>query len=440
MRKDNMKILSVLALAFFSTFVCFSEQATPNTNDAIVVVDVSNGCFHHHGGKHELLLETDHYHCESLSVSTQEVENIRNMILNSSTKKQELLTFLGITETWFQQNRERLVMEALKSHWKNKYTTFESLPHAAQNVTDYEGITDLVTRELAGGDEIGSTTEVEFSVTFPGSPHLKIYSYAERPGMLPLHVTYGTNTWKTYDPSISAQLQKLALMTGPNYRHLNIMSEYGNEGWNPDKYNTVLEDGLDAILCEEAYKTMPGYEAIKDKIEITKPSSGYLINMEPRSMILTLIVKNKSYIDRVWYWAHITDDGEPKDSWDDIMQLIDAADQKMKDHDWLLKWRNQSPNRHIQLLLSGGEPIIGSKSFENDALKRIKRERTPNFMLYLRKGNSVWGRVFVGSKDDAVTLYNWKKSKTEPWLDSANFPVGSTKYALISPEGNVSIK
>jgi hypothetical protein len=432
--------ISILALVIFSTVECFAEPTTSNTNDAIIVEDVSSGCFHHFGGSHKLLLEKDHYHCGSLRVSTQEVANIRSMILNSSTNKQELLNYLGVTETWYQHNHERLVMDALKSHWKNKYPTFESLPPAAQNAIDYEGISDLVTRELAGGDEIGSTTEVEFSVTFPGSPELKICSFAERPGMLPLHVSYGTNTWKTYDPRISVELQKFALMTAPNYRHLNMMGEYGNEGWKPDKYNTVLEDRLDAILCEETYKAMPGYESILDTIEITRPSSGYLINMEPRSMILTLIVKNKSYIDRVWYWAHITDDGEPKDSWNNILELIDSADQAIKDHAWLLEWRKQSPDRHIELLVSGGEPIIGSKSFEDDAMKRIRRERKPNFMLYLRRGNFVVGKVFVSSIDNSVTLSRWRKSKTEPWLDSADFPIGSTKYALISPEGGVTIK
>lgn len=435
-----MNTIPILILAFCSTVVCFAEQHAPSSNDAIVVVDVSSGCFHHDGGKHELLLEADHYHYKSLSVSTQEVENIRNMILNSSTNKQELLTFLGVTETWFQQNNEQLVMGALKSHWGKKYPTFESLPAAAQTVIDFEGIIDMVTSELAGGDRIGSTTEVGFSVTFPGTSQLKVHSYAERPGMLPLHVTYGTNTWRTYDPRISVELQKFALLTSPNYWNLNIKGKYRNEGWKPPEHNNMLEDKLDFILCKETYTAMQGYEAIRDTIEITRSISGDLINMEPRSMILTLNVKNKSHIDRVSCWVHITDDGSPKDSWNAILEVIDAADLILQKHNWLLKWRNQSPKRHISMAISGEKPLIGSKSFENVALKRLKHERNPDFEINLRKGNSNAGEIFFGYQDDSVALQCWKKSKTEPWLDCAYFPIGSTQYALITPEGDVTIK
>ena len=79
-------------------------------------------------------------------------------------------------------------------------------------------------------------------------------------------------------------------------------------------------------------------------------------------------------------------------------------------------------------------------TFENKVLKRIKRERNPEFMLYLRGENGVAGEVFLGNQDDSVTLYRWKKNKTEPWLDCADFPIGSTNYALVSPEGDVTIK
>lgn len=426
-----------VSLLFSLTLILSVARANlPQTNFAIQVIDRSAGCFHHEDASRDFFFDGAEYRSNKQRVSVGDVDNIKQMIIHSSTNKQDVLTFLGITEDWFKQNHERLALDSLKPWWKLKYPTFESLPPAARNSLEFESVTRLILDELAEGDSLPSTTSVGFSVSFPGEPSLRISSSAERAGMLPLHVTYGEKIWKTYDPKISIALRSFASINGPNFIHLYRIEKLAEDGWKPSQHNQALSDKLDEILCETTYSAMTGYESAKKNMRITHYHSGH-INSEPLSMHLTIDILGKSHIDRAWCWVHLTPEGNTKDSWEDIMSLVDATDEALIPHPWLLEWRNRSPKRHLELQISGGKPLLCSKIFVNTAVKNILTIQQPEQLIYLRKGNGVTGKVYLTPKNDSVVLYDWRKSEAEPWLDAADFPIGSDKYAVISPMGKI---
>lgn len=447
-----------LSIIIWSCCILTANQTIAAANE-IIVIDRSNGCFHHENASQRFISDGESYRSGNLSVSTQKVAVVKDMILHSSTNQQILLTYLGITEEWFQQNRERMIRSVLSSHWNRKYSTFAELPSEVRNLIDYTGITNMITEGIAG-ENLEITTSVKFSVTFPEIPPLTVSTDAKRPGMLPLRVTHGTKKWDTYDPNISAVLQQFSSPDGPSHDLLNMQAIYGEIGWTPSMLTWSWRHELDEILSIDAYQSTPGYNDVKDIIEVTKADSGH-INMEPLSLHLSINILEHEVIDEIWCWLHLNKNGEPKNTWIDILELHEAADNILKKHTWITRWKNDGENRHIELQISGDHAYTGDdvKRDARPKWKRAKLKGKPEFEIYLRDNGRVAGTIFAGTKADSVLLHRWKSNQRlkksdsslestlakldktpnprDAWLDSADIPFGQKYYAVISPIGKI---
>lgn len=420
-----------------STVISVAISHAESAQSVIRVEDSSVGCFHHNDTSQNFVLVNGAYVSGEQTIPSEEVERIQDLILSAPTNSFTLLASAGITTEWISQHRSGLIWDAVPDHWKNRYGAFTNLPQSVQAEISTPLLEDLLREFLAGGNGIDSTTTESISIIFPGSSELTISSSAERPGKLPFKVQYDGREWNIYSFEVAKALQQFTKYNSPNRWTLDFQLHWEKGDLLKKIIERKLERPIDESISRTVFPEIPGFENVKPVFEISKPHTG-TFNMEPLALVMTVKILQEAAIDEIWCWIHLSEKGEPLQDWNTMHALYEKASKLTNTHTWLNDWKNSGVNRRIQLTMAGEDAHIGIY-FERDGLPAwefMGLEGEPEYVIYLREGNSVKASLYLGADEERGLLLNCRKNKADDhWLDKLSYPHSTRSYILVKPSG-----
>lgn len=401
----TLSTLAFLATAFLPLTPTFAERPP----DTIYVSDEAESSWEYQLEEHEFKRQGDVYVHLDQRIPVQQIEELRQQILAAPKDKSKLLSSLGITPEKVAAKRHSIFAAALPEHWRNKDGSLPPFPQSFEKELSHEKLAPFLLEMIAGGDKLASSTDIELSVTLPGTPTIKLQSLAERPGLLPFTVTSNDKQWRIYDPTIAKQLQILLPESSPNYYLLDAKKYWENLGAEDPEVSWLYRDIVDKHFSKKAYQRANGYANSQDLFKVKDTNSGW-INGEPLSIHFDILVPQHKSIAEIWWWMHLTDKGEPKNSWLDLIKIYEEADEVAAKQPWLKTWLKGNKNRRLELIVAGTTPNFGNHMKEKGEpnWKKANLHGEPKFAIFLREGGSVRGTAYFNGDSPHMLITDLK--------------------------------
>ncbi|MCP4248003.1 MAG: hypothetical protein GY778_13225 [bacterium] len=176
------------------------------------------------------------------SIPVRYVEAVREIVMHARRDRSAVLGQFNITPQTVAEHLPEMV-EAASRMWPAQIPEdLAELPAELRNVFEYDTVANNVLVNLIGRDQ--STTQVNFSVSLPGSPPMTVSSECEHPFMLPWTVQMGDANWETFSIDVPKGLTLLADGTGPNAGLLDGTDYWARGFWRDENVWGMAVVGL----------------------------------------------------------------------------------------------------------------------------------------------------------------------------------------------------
>jgi hypothetical protein len=197
---------------------------------------------------------------------------------------------------------------------------------------------------------------------------------------------------------------------------------------------------------------LKGYDVLRKSFEVENALLG-LINGFPASLHVDLRSTNSELVNAVWWWNPLDKDGNPTYDWNTFLGVYRDASVVIAKHIWLEKWLDARPGRRVELHLFGKG--IGETRFQlNNFILPLWREAgfagQPAYSLLLRRGDSEWATLYVGTEERRALVASVNEPETSPrhWLDGLNVYFHprckpgdkSSHYVVVEPSGRWELR
>jgi hypothetical protein len=199
-------------------------------------------------------------------------------------------------------------------------------------------------------------------------------------------------------------------------------------------------------------RDLNGYDALRSSFEVEDALLG-LISGFPASLHVALRSTDSNLVNAVWWWNPLDKHGKPTYDWKTFLGVYRDASIVIAKHIWLEKWKDTRPGRRIELRLFGKE--IGGTRFElENFILPLWREAgfggQPAYHLLLRRGDSEWATLYVGTEERRTLVAYVNKPETSPshWLDGLKVYFHprckrgdrSSRYVVVEPSGSWELR
>jgi len=389
-------------------------QAAPE----IRVRDGTGSCYHHNETSYAWTRNGDHWTLGERSLTQQQVEEIRQTVLTSTSDSSGVLAAAGITPQKVAAHRDDILAAVFRGSWRTADGRTVELPAAGEHLLEHDYVAGQLLRELT--EQHGAMAGVWFEVDLPGPPDVHVSGDGFVPYLLPWTVEVNGRRWRTPSIEVSKAMLLLADPEGPCAETLDGSRYWSEEVWSDELvWSRYVGRPLDEVLAKRDYERLPGYSLASERFAVDSAVTGNW-SSQPLSLFVELHSRAPGLIDDV-RWYDFIRDGAPMADWLDFVQAYADALVVVQRQAWLLDWKAASPDRTVDLHLSGargvgeGHPEVYVYPPWEDAGFRGK----PVFEFLLRRGGEGFATVFLGSEESGalVTRVRGTPGGGEHWLD-----------------------